>query len=274
MYSDIKMIAADLDGTLLNPQAHLSENTRRILQKAHEAGIRIVIASGRPRCALPEDILNVPFLRYAITSNGASIFDLASGRRLYACDLPRAKTERIIEICRPDSCACEVFAGGCAYAARTYWENPSADAWRRHYVQSTRQPVDDMTSFIRAHAGGIEGFHFIFEEAARQTQIRQALQAEGGLYVTSFSASSIEIENGCVSKAAACALLADHFHIRQQQVAAFGDSLNDLEMLQYAGLGVAMSNACAALRQKADAIAPSNAQDGAAGFIEQQILRI
>ena len=76
----IKLIALDLDGTTLNKESKLSEGNRRALQAAADKGVNIVIATGRPFCALPQEILDFEPVRYVLTSNGARITDLHEGR--------------------------------------------------------------------------------------------------------------------------------------------------------------------------------------------------
>lgn len=73
---DLRLIALDLDGTTLNSQGKVSPYTKKILEKALSKGILVVIASGRALSAIPEDILNIRGLKYIITSNGSSIFEL------------------------------------------------------------------------------------------------------------------------------------------------------------------------------------------------------
>ena len=275
MYPDIRMIAADLDGTLLGPDKQYSPYTLQVLQMADGRGIRIVPATGRPRCALPAGTQDLPFFRYAITSNGSSIFDLQSGRRLYACDLDADKTRRILEILCDAGVSCEVFSEGNAYADRRRWENPLSapeGSWHRRYVQSTRRPADDMPSLIRRLAGSIEGFNIIVPDPQQRRSMHKALSAIGGLYITASSSFNLEVADSRVSKAAACAYLAGRFGLAQSQTAAFGDSLNDLEMLRFAGLGVAMGNADPELIRQADDTAPDCSRDGAAWYIEHKIL--
>ena len=79
---DIKCIALDLDRTTLNEHARLSEGNRAALEYAISKGVHIVIASGRGFDSLPEDVLSVPGIEYAITSNGASVYHIPSGKRL------------------------------------------------------------------------------------------------------------------------------------------------------------------------------------------------
>ena len=79
----VKLIALDMDGTTLNNEGKISGRNRKTLEKAAAKGVNIVIATGRPRSALPKDVLEIGAIRYALTSNGARITDLAEGKTIY-----------------------------------------------------------------------------------------------------------------------------------------------------------------------------------------------
>ena len=94
----IKLIALDLDGTTINNDRVISERNRRALQKAADKGVNIVIATGRPFCALPKDVFEMDSVRYVLTSNGASITDLKENRSFYKNCLSELATEKSVEL--------------------------------------------------------------------------------------------------------------------------------------------------------------------------------
>ena len=102
-----------------------------------------------------------------------------------------------------------------------------------------------------------------------KASMRRQLETFEGLYVTSSVPRYIEISHGSVCKRSALLWLAEELNIPQQQIAAFGDGENDLEMIQYAGFGVAMGNAVELLKQASDFIAPPCEEDGVACVLEQ-----
>ena len=85
---ETKLIALDLDGTLLNSDKELTERTRCALEAAAEAGIEIVPATGRFYRGMPRVVRELPFVRYVITINGAEVLDLSTGERIYSADIP------------------------------------------------------------------------------------------------------------------------------------------------------------------------------------------
>ena len=93
---DIKCIALDLDSTTLNLESRLSSENRKALEYAISKGVQIVVASGRAFATLPEDILTVPGIEYAITSNGAAVYHLPTGKRLHSYNLTPQSVEKIV----------------------------------------------------------------------------------------------------------------------------------------------------------------------------------
>lgn len=122
-----------------------------------------------------------------------------------------------------------------------------------------------MRIFVEEHKNEIEGINFILRDMELKAVMRRQLETFDGLYVTSSVPRYLEISHGSVCKQSALAWLVQKLGILPEEVAAFGDGENDLEMIQYAGLGVAMGNAVPLLKQAADLIAPACDEDGAAG---------
>ena len=175
----IKCIALDLDRTTLDSQGHLSEENRAAVESAAAAGVHVVVASGRSLDSLPAEITDITGVRYAITSNGAAVYDLRERKCLRQFKmtpesvediLGHTETERIkatygeaaemSEIEVPETeiyeteISYEAFIDGRAFAESRYVADPvrfGAMPQAVPYIQSTRMPVEDMRKFIRAH---------------------------------------------------------------------------------------------------------------------------
>ena len=147
----IKLIALDLDGTTLNKDNKLSEGNRRALQAAADKGVNIVIATGRPFCALPQEILDFEPVRYVLTSNGARITDLHEGTAFYEnCIAPHA-VEAAVEMLRPLDYVLETFVDGVAYIEGWYYRQveETQQCFRNvEYILNTRHPVDNFYDFM------------------------------------------------------------------------------------------------------------------------------
>ena len=269
---DIRLIALDLDGTTLNTDKHISHFTKNILEKAIANGIQVVIASGRARSALPADVLSIDGLRYAITSNGSSIFTLPDFKRIFACDMAPETVDAVLSIASDCGFTYEAFIAGHAYTAQSYY-NCAADFGvperMNSYVRDTRTPVPSMADFIRTHRHEIEGIDFIIPDPSQKERIRNRLLQIPDLYVTGSESYYLELAAGSVSKASALHSLAAILKISPSQIIAFGDGGNDLEMLSYAGRGIAMANAAPALLEAADDVTLSNDEDGVAHYLQK-----
>lgn len=164
----IKLIALDLDGTTLNSAGKLSEGNRNALERAAQKGVNVVIATGRCYGALPEDVVDVGGIRYAITSNGAQIRDLHTGEALYSnCIAPDSvvQAERILREYEERDFMAEVFVDGVAYMEKQIYDDVKAgrNAFRhRDYVVNTRNPVDGLLDFLLAHKDNIENINIFF----------------------------------------------------------------------------------------------------------------
>ncbi len=271
----IRMAVMDIDGTLVGSSKRLSEYTKKILSYAAAAGIKLVIASGRPLQAIPDELLKLPGMTDCITSNGSSIFSLPEGERIFARDLETVQVESIMQYyAKAQSLAkipLEVFIGGHAYASAIYVSEPERFGAKGHegdYVRSTRQPVDDIENFVAEHVMEIEGLNFITADQKIKQEIRSWLETIPDIYLTSSAARYIEISHGSVSKWHAICAIADSQDINIEEIAAFGDGENDLEMITHAGFGVAMGNAVIQLKAAADYIAPDCEADGLAKTID------
>lgn len=269
------LIAFDLDGTLFNASGHISAHTKEVLHAAAKRGIHLVAASGRPFTALPKDLTRCRDIHYAITSNGSSIFSLPEGVRTYSCDMKPETALSVLEIAEHVSWPLEAFIGGRGYSPAVYVRDACAfglSAAAASYVRATRTPKDNIYAFIREHAGEVEGLNLIVSDPEEKKVLKKRLSLIPDMFITASTSYYIEMADGKVSKSSSLAYLADMLNVPMSEVAAFGDSLNDLDLITAAGLGVAMDNALPELKDAADAIAPHHDADGVAVFIEDHLL--
>ena len=268
----IKLVAMGVDGTLIGKNKILTRRTKDTLTAAAAQNIHLVVASGRALQAVPAELIQIPGMEYVITSNGSSVFRLSDRKRIYGRDMTPEQIEKLLEFYEDYDCPMEAFICGVPYTSKTYFDHPEnfgAGPLSVNYVCTTRHPVPDMRNFVKRHENEIEGINFIVHDMELKVAMRRQLETFEGLYVTSSVPRYIEISHGSVCKRSALMWLAEELNIPQQQIAAFGDGENDLEMIQYAGFGVAMGNAVELLRQASDFIAPPCEEDGVACVLEQ-----
>ena len=275
-YETIQLLALDLDDTLLHPDASLSPVGRQVLLEAMDAGLEVVLASGRPFGSLPQFLLQLPGLRYAITSNGAAIHRIPDGKKLHGFTLSEQALEAILQVAERLPVLLEGFIQGIAYADARYVEDPVRYGCRPEhisYVQRTRRPVEHMPDFLRQHSTQLDSVDLICADPAEKPQFAQLIaQATQEVYITTSCRQLLEISDRRAGKDAALETICQWHGLSLSQCAAFGNAENDVPMLRAAGLGVAVANATEDCLAVADLVTRSNAEDGVAAVI-QEILR-
>lgn len=273
MKQDIKVIAMDLDGTALNHQKQLTERTRAAIQNAAKSGIQIVVATGRTFSSLAPEVLAMPEITCAITSNGAVVNRIPDGAVLLH-NYPNPETvSEIAGMIQGEKIDTEVCTGGQAYIGQSYYDRVLEGKTNRdvQYVKTTRHPVPDIYQFLLEHRVAIENINLNFKTLEEKQQWQQRFQKLPGVTPTSSFLFNVELGGATTSKAHALQALLDEWKMTSRQVMAFGDSENDLGMIQLAGIGVAMANGMEEVKQAADLLAESNEEDGVAKIIEQLI---
>ncbi len=272
----ISCITLDLDRTTLNAQGRLSERNRKAIESAIARGIEVVIASGRSLHALPQDVCAIAGIRYAITSNGASVYDLRTGECLRQFKLTE---ESVREILRQTACtgvSYEAFIDGQAYAERAYVEDPvrfGALPAAIPYIQSTRIPVEPIDAFLLTHARELDSLDLVVRSEQEKQKLWKLLEKTvSDIYLTSSVEQLLEISYRDSGKHSGAKYILERLGLPDAALAAFGDGDNDAEMLRLAGIGFAVANATPGCRAAADRIVPSNEEDGVACGIAQ-ILR-
>ena len=265
---DIRCIALDLDRTTLDGHGKLSAETRRALLYAIQRGVHIVIASGRSISALPEDVVAVPGIEYAITSNGAAVYHLPTKTCLRRYTLTPQSALDVLDLTKGAPLAYEAFVDGKSYADADYVQDPVAYGSSPNsipYVQKTRQPVADMPEFIRSHADALDSLDLVIDSAELKQDLWNTLRDQvPDLYITSSVRQLLELSHREAGKHSGVRFIANHLGISLQQCAAFGDGDNDADMLRCVGCGIAVENASPACIAAADMVTLHHAKNGVA----------
>lgn len=263
----------DLDGTVLNDRKQLTPRTAAALTEAAARGVEIVPATGRTAAGLPADLLALPGVHYAITSNGARMMDLASGRAVRELYLPRETALAAFDVLARYDCMADLFQDGKGYTTAAN----RAAAYRfvpdnlRDYVLNTRTVLPDLRAFIASQERGIEKLTIFFlDEAERQRAWAEV--AALGVDVVSSLPLNMEINAAGVNKGAGLLALAEQLGLPASALMACGDGGNDTAMVAAAGLGVAMANAFPEVKAAADYVTASNNEDGVALAVEKFVL--
>lgn len=263
---NIKLVALDLDDTTLRSDSTLDPVTKDALIKIIDAGIEVVVASGRAYRSLPEEVLSIPGVRYAITSNGAAIEKVPCGERILSRVLPETCVHEILSAF-PDVYMLEAFIEGQPYCLKEYIDDPVRYGCSRdyvNYVQTTRLPVSDMRAFISENAEKLDSIDLVCRNAEEKQGYYKKAKEISGVYVTSSSPRLVEISDSGAGKGKALRELCDMLGVKAENVAAFGNGDNDADMLAFAGFGVAVGNASEVCKEAADYICETNNDLGVA----------
>ncbi|HEY9855532.1 MAG TPA: Cof-type HAD-IIB family hydrolase [Stenomitos sp.] len=261
----LRMFVTDLDGTVLGPDLTLSPRTRQAFAALASRGCRAVIATGRMLEAARPFADELGLTTPLITYNGAWVRCLESETDLLHEAVPAETAAQVVAALEQAGLHVNLYRDDRVYMRQ---RTPEAEAYVAH---ARVEPVycGDWSELgacapTKILAIGPEP-HVVSVLAALQERFA------GRLWMTQSMPTFLEIAHPCVNKGAAVAHLAARWGLEAAAVAAVGDGLNDVEMLAWAGLGVAMGNAHPELKRRADRVTGSVEADGVATLIESLI---
>ena len=270
---DIRIIALDLDGTLLNSNKELTERNYRALEAAAARGIEIVPTTGRFYDAMPQVIRDLPFVNYAITINGAQVAHVRTGDVLYRAEIPWQQAVEIMSVLDTLPVVYDCFMDNAAFmtaALKERIDECTDDPHYRKMVRELRQSVPELKAFITKRGQDVQKSQFFtMDMALRQRMLNELPRRFPGIITTAALLHNVEINHERANKGAAVLALAEHLGCGGENVMAFGDGLNDLSMIRAAGTGVVMANAFDEAKRYADYITDDCDHDGVATAIEK-----
>jgi Cof subfamily protein (haloacid dehalogenase superfamily) len=266
--SPVRLLALDLDGTIVSDGIRISPRVRDVLRQVHHAGVSVTLASGRAyyvtRLFAHELAIRVPLICY----QGALVQDPDGGEVRLHHRVPLDLAHELIDLTRQQGW------GLCAYVNdRLYAEQltPLVRFYAQYApIKEEIYAVADLKAILSSGPTKLA----VTVEAEQAAAVSGGLRARLGdrLQIVRPFAYSVEATHLSASKGQALAFLARRLGIEQSQTMAIGDNDNDADMVAWAGLGVAMGNASAAVKASAGYVAPSIDQDGAAQAIERFVL--
>lgn len=278
--SNIKLIALDLDGTLFNSQSKISEKNLAAIKKATAQGIHIVISSGRPYCGLPFEQVKDSGIRYAITTNGSAIYDLATDTCIHEDCMDNSIAFPILEFLLSKDILVDVFTQGKAVSPlkcmEVVYKLPVPDPIKKFIIES-RTRVEDLPSYLATNQLSIQKMTLNFypnEDGVlvSREEVKQFLLSNPNVTCVSGGYNNLEFTRAGVDKGVGLKNLSAHLGIDISQTMAIGDTENDISILKAANLGVAMANATNEVKAIANAHTLSNDEDGVAFAIEKYAL--
>lgn len=270
----IKLVASDLDGTLLNKNKEITPRLFDALKKLDELGIYFVPSTGRPFGTVPKAIKELPFLKYVITSNGAAIYDAAEQKNIIENFLTPEAVDAVIKIAKELPVITEYFIEGKAYIAKDIYDDLAPfNLTESHvtYIKNSRTPVEDFWNEMKQNNTVLENINLVFADMELRKETWDRLKALGLASVTAATTKNIEITSLFATKAKALEKLCKVLGFTRENVLAMGDGDNDMPMIEFAGIGVAMANGEDHIKEAADIIADDCDDFGAAKILEQII---
>lgn len=268
-----KIIASDLDGTLLNNKSLVSEENIEAIKKLSEKGVFFVPSTGRSLSEIPTVITDIPEVRYIITSNGAAVNDRQTGERLLCC-ISNEKVRKILDI---------------------LYEYDTHIAYRYDgilYVDAKQQTDEDFVYYnvCDAHINVIKNYAVLLDDFKEKSYLadevetiaafihdkskllecRRKIEAIGGISVVE-TWENLEIMNEKAGKGNALLSLADKIGVGRDETIAMGDSDNDATMIKSAQLGLVVSNGIDSLKAVADEVICSNEEHAVKYVLENYI---
>lgn len=262
-----KIIALDLDGTLNNDQKKITKKTKEALIAVQKKGVKVVLASGRPTSGLKRESDALELEKYngiLLSYNGGKVVDAASQKVLYEKSMPKETAVRLLK------------------HMEAFPVTPIVDDGKDYYTTSKDEFMIEFESKINnlgiKEVGNVaDSVDFnpvkvliaapneFLMPASRE--LKEPFQQE--LSFVQSTPYYLEATMKGINKASTLQTVCDILEIRPEEVMAFGDEQNDIKMIEFAGLGVAMGNACDKLKAVADEITLTNNEDGIAHIINK-----
>lgn len=284
---DFKLLVLDIDGTIITNDRRLTRRTIEAIQRVKAAGIKVTVATGRQHPSAVHIARAIGINAPLISSDGSMIQDLSTGEtEIYPLDKEKAK--RAVKMAEKyKGFRVEVFFEKTRYHAGEGYKRRLLKKYLtpplRHSILGTLYYIRDFVCVPVEDKGDIDRTIAAIQEDPLKLAVygygppeelvryRQELSDEFGSEISMTTALThcVDVLEKGVSKAQGIAVVAEKLGISSEQVITVGDNLNDIEMIQYAGLGVAMGNASQQVKERADYVTATNEEEGLAQFLEK-----
>ena len=285
-----KLVAIDLDGTMLNQYGMVTEKTKNAIKKTIEKGIDVIIASGRPIDSIKTIAKEIGSEKFFIAGNGALIYDIQKDEIIYDKFLPKEKVLEIIKICEENSISYNVYTDKTILATSLKYnvlyyqkENLKKEESKKTKISI----VENMYEYVKNKNEDrflkitiCDEDKLIFQSIMRKLKQIEKIEV---LEVSHMSRKTItqgtqeikieyyytEISSENVDKYDAIQYLAEKLNIKNEEIIAIGDNINDKKMIEKSGLGIAMKGSSPDVIEISDYVTDSNDEDGVANALER-----
>lgn len=285
-----KLIAIDLDGTLLNSYGVITENTKKIIKKVEEQGVNIILASGRPIDSIQAIANEIESKKYFIAGNGAIVYDIENDEIIYENCLKKQKVLEIIKICEENSIGYSIYTEkeilttalkyNVLYYHKENLKKPEDKKTKISIIQNMEEYIknDNTSRYLKITV--CDEDKIVFDSIIRKLRNLKDIEV---LDVSHMARKTIkqgteeiaveyyytEISRKNVDKWNAIEFLAKKLEIDSKDIMAIGDNINDKQMIKNAGLGVAMGQSTPVITNVANEVTSSNNEEGVAKILQK-----
>ena len=290
-----KLIAIDLDGTLLNSYGVITENTKKIIKKVEEQGVNIILASGRPIDSIQAIANEIESKKYFIAGNGAIVYDIEKDEIIYENCLKKQKVLEIIKICEENSIGYSIYTEkeilttalkyNVLYYHKENLKKPEDKKTKISIIQNMEEYIknDNTSRYLKITVcdedkivfdsiirklRNVKDIEFLdVSHMARKTIKQGTEEIAVEYYYTEISRKNVDKWN-------AIEFLAKKLEIDSKDIMAIGDNINDKQMIENAGLGVAMGQSTPVITNVANEVTSSNNEEGVAKILQKHYKNI
>lgn len=286
-----KLIAIDLDGTLLNSYGEISQKNKEAIKYALDKKVEVVLASGRDPRTMERISLELGIENYLIAGNGGSVYDIKQEKNIYENFLSIEKSLKIIKICKENSIFFSVYTTegiiteGLKYNIKVF---NNENNYRPNKKRTNIEIVKDVYDYVEENIPNILKIIICDENRIIFNNIIEKMKNVRGVEVLDVEHMSkkiirigteehqveyfyTEVTNEDANKWSAIRFLIDKLGIKEEEVIAIGDNMNDLRMIKKAGLGIAMKNSALEKQNIANYVTEDNNSDGVGNAIYKYI---
>ena len=267
---EIKLLAVDMDETVVNSRHQMTEKTKMALELAIQKGIQVVPVTGRCLEGLPSKIRQIDGIDYFITSNGAKVYDFKEHRILYRRLIPNQTACAILKKCQEEEIGIAIHQEGKCYDNSLLQAAYRYVAYHRDF--KAHRVKKDLYEWVKENEKPVEKIQVFSGDEKKLLALQEMLERFVTLEMAVSTSGYIEITRAEANKGKALEALCDALDLPLAQVMAIGDNANDYSMLECAGFPVAMGNATEDLKRIAKAVTTDNDTDGVAKAVYDYLL--
>lgn len=262
-----KLVALDIDGTLLNADREISDRVKKTIYDVRKKGVKVILSSGRGYMGVKRFVEELELEELVLCLNGAAVSDASGEELVFSENVDPNVCKKVIEFCEEHNIYTILFVGKDAYVNE---RNHKAEFFELH----DRIKVNAVGKLSRFYNGHPTGKLLMHDEYENLKKLRDRIENElkEKINVTFSLPYFLEAYSPKTSKGLMLSKVAEYYGIKREEVIAMGDGENDLSMIEYAGMGIAMGNAVDIVKQKANFITKPNTEDGVAYALEKFIL--